>query len=107
MYTKDEIADKTKEIAARHGIAAVYLFGSYARGEATENSDVDLIVDLDGSDVRSLFDIGGLLNELEDVFGEDNVDIITEASINEIRERGRRPFFLKAIQEERVKIYGT
>ena len=38
VYSLDEIRSIAAPIAARHGVAALYLFGSYARGEATENS---------------------------------------------------------------------
>ena len=41
IYTIDEIRRIAAPIAARHGVAALYLFGSYARGEATPESDLD------------------------------------------------------------------
>ena len=43
IYTIDEIREKVKPIAEKYGIEKVWLFGSYARGEATEESDVDLL----------------------------------------------------------------
>ena len=45
VYTTNEIADKVRPIAEAYGIDKVYLFGSYARGEATENSDIDFYVE--------------------------------------------------------------
>ncbi|WP_439257558.1 nucleotidyltransferase family protein [Lonepinella sp. BR2271] len=54
------------------------VFGSVARGEDTENSDIDFLVTvLPGS---SLFDIGGLCTDLQDVFG-DNFDLMEESSL--------------------------
>ena len=44
-YTIKEIKEKTVPIAEKHGISRMYLFGSYARGEATDDSDVDIFVD--------------------------------------------------------------
>ena len=45
IYSVGDLRAIIAPIAARHGVDRVYLFGSYARGEATENSDVDLRVD--------------------------------------------------------------
>lgn len=45
VYTTAEIADKVRPIAKAYGIDKVYLFGSYARGEATEESDIDFYVE--------------------------------------------------------------
>ena len=53
------------EIAARHGAYNVRLFGSVARGEADEASDVDILVELEPN--RSLLDLGGFLADLEDL----------------------------------------
>ena len=44
IYTIDEITAAVKPIAEKYGIDKVWLFGSYARGEATEKSDVDLLI---------------------------------------------------------------
>ena len=44
IYTVDEITAAVKPIAEKYGIDKVWLFGSYARGEATEKSDVDLLI---------------------------------------------------------------
>lgn len=68
------------EIARARGASRVRVFGSVARGEATESSDVDFLVDLDPD--RSLFDLGGLLMDLQDLLNR-NVDVVTE--------RGMRP----------------
>lgn len=43
VLTIDEIKERVTPIAKKYGIEEVYLFGSYARGEADENSDVDLV----------------------------------------------------------------
>ena len=45
------------KIAAKHGAYNVRIFGSVARGEADEASDVDILVELEPE--RSLFDLGG------------------------------------------------
>ena len=43
--TIDQIAEKIIPIAKNHGIKAIYLFGSYARNEATAESDIDLLIE--------------------------------------------------------------
>jgi predicted nucleotidyltransferase len=66
------------QIAARYGAHNVRVFGAVARGEASEQSDIDFLVDLEPG--RSLLDLGGLLMDLKDLLGRD-VDIVTEESI--------------------------
>jgi predicted nucleotidyltransferase len=58
----------------KNGAFNVRIFGSIARGEATETSDIDLLVDMEPG--RSLLDVGGLLMDLRDLLGC-KVDIVT------------------------------
>jgi predicted nucleotidyltransferase len=72
-------------IASKRGASNVRVFGSVACGEADAKSDIDLLVDLEPG--RSLFDLGGLLMDLQDLLGH-NVDVVTERGLRErIRER--------------------
>ncbi len=72
-------------IASKRGATNVRVFGSVARGEADSESDIDLLVDLEPG--RSLFDLGGLLMDLQDLLGH-KVDVVTERGLRErIRER--------------------
>ena len=66
------------QIAARYGARNVRVFGSVARGEASEQSDIDFLVDLEPG--RSLLDLGGLLMDLKDLLGR-GVDVVTEEGI--------------------------
>ncbi len=54
-------------LAADYGASNVRVFGSVVRGEATEGSDVDFLVDMEPG--RTLFDLGGLLAGLEELLG--------------------------------------
>lgn len=45
IYTVEEIRRRITPVAVRYLLKAVYLFGSYARGEATDESDIDLLID--------------------------------------------------------------
>jgi predicted nucleotidyltransferase len=67
------------EIAAEHGARDVRVFGSLVRGEAQPDSDVDLLVTLEPG--RSLLDLIGLKQDLEDLLGC-RVDVITEAALS-------------------------
>ena len=60
VNTVSEIEAIIRPIAEKLGLKAVYLFGSYARDEATENSDIDLLVDTTGTQIKSLFSLGAL-----------------------------------------------
>ncbi|MBI3126369.1 MAG: nucleotidyltransferase family protein [Candidatus Tectomicrobia bacterium] len=64
--------------AARHGARKVRVFGSAARGEADEASDLDFLVEMEPG--RSLLDMGGLLMELRALLGRD-VDVVTERGL--------------------------
>ena len=71
--------------ASQHGAYNVRVFGSVARGEADEKSDLDLLVDMEAG--RSLFDLGGLLVYLEELLGC-SVDVVTEKGLRDrIRSR--------------------
>ena len=66
-------------IADRHGARHLSVFGSLARGQATDASDIDLLVDLDAD--RSLLDRIALKHDLEDLFGR-SVDVINRKSLD-------------------------
>jgi predicted nucleotidyltransferase len=66
------------QLARRHGAREVRVFGSVARGDAGEGSDVDFLVDMEAG--RSLLDLGGLLMDLRDLLGG-SVDVVTPASL--------------------------
>ncbi len=77
--------DDILHTATKYGAFNVRVFGSVARGDADEQSDLDLLVDMEAG--RSLFDLGGLLTELEELLGC-NVDVVTEQGLRDrIRER--------------------
>ncbi len=65
-------------LAERHGASNVRIFGSVARGDASSDSDVDVLVDLQPG--RSLFDLGAFLEELKALLGC-RVDVVTEKGL--------------------------
>jgi len=93
-YTIEEIRAIVKPIARKYGVARVYLFGSYARGDITENSDVDLRVDK--GTLKGMFALCGLYTEIEEAL-QIKVDLLTTGSLEED--------FLRKIQKEEVLLY--
>lgn len=83
-----ELQAKREEIlclARKYGAFNVRVFGSIARGNADAQSDIDLLVDMEPG--RSLFDLGGLLTDLQTALGC-SVDLVTEKGLRgRIRER--------------------
>lgn len=72
-------------IAANRGASQVRVFGSVARNESDEQSDIDFLVDLEPG--RTLFDLSGLSIELE-LLLKVNVDVVTSNGLKpNIRER--------------------
>ncbi len=78
----DQLANIKERLAGvleRNGVKRAALFGSIVRGEATVESDIDLLVEFDGR--KSLLDLSGLKLEVEDVLGR-KADVITYGSLH-------------------------
>ncbi|MDR3341304.1 MAG: nucleotidyltransferase domain-containing protein [Treponema sp.] len=64
LYTITEIKEHITPIAQQYGLDKVYLFGSYARGEAKPDSDIDLCIEK--GRLRTLFELSGFCVDIED-----------------------------------------
>lgn len=64
IYTIEEIKNRVFPVIRKYDIPAMYLFGSYARGEATEESNLDFLVDTTGTRLTSLLSLGELYCDL-------------------------------------------
>ncbi len=93
-YTINEIKDKTTPIAKVYGIERMSLFGSYARGEAKDDSGVDLYIER--GKLRSLLQYFDFIDELENVL-QCHVDAVTTG----IEDKQ----FLSAVMQEGVLLY--
>ncbi len=83
-----ELRSAILELAAKHGARNVRVFGSVARGDATSDSDVDLLVDFEAG--RSLMDRAGLMIDLQELLRV-SVDVATVRSLKpRIRDRVMR-----------------
>lgn len=93
VYTISEIKNIVCPLAKEYGAEHVYLFGSYARGESTKNSDIDLRIDK--GNIKGLA-LAGLLLDLEKALGCP-VDLITTTSLDKE--------FLSSIKNDEVLLY--
>lgn len=100
VYTVDEIRDKIIPIAEKYNLSKVYLFGSYARGEADDDSDVDLAYD--GFDYDK-YPYSVLQTEIENTFGDDVDFLDVEMILSPQTHVGQllKKYFL----QERVSLY--
>lgn len=92
----NEIRNTVSELGRQYGAEKIYLFGSYARGEADCDSDIDLRIDK--GKIRGLFTLSGLRLALEDQLGT-KVDLLTSDSLDRA--------FLDRIRGEEVLLYAN
>ena len=84
MVTLNDINDRREailQIAARHGASNVRIFGSVARGQAREGSDLDILVQL--QEDRSLLDHVALMQDLEDLLGC-RVEVVNDRALHRL-----------------------
>jgi predicted nucleotidyltransferase len=96
MVTRAQLMEKREAImtvARRFGAHDLRLFGSVARGENTERSDVDILAFFESG--RTLLDHAGLIGELEDLLGA-KVDVIVA--------EGMRPRFRAVVEKEALPL---
>ena len=91
----DEMMEKLIHILKKHHAKKIEIFGSYARGEQKETSDLDVIVEFEKR--KSLLELVGIEQELEDALGI-KVDLLTRASIS--------PYLIERIEKESKVVFG-
>lgn len=96
MPTIEEIRQTAESLGQRYGVERIFLFGSYARGDNNEASDIDFRIDK--GNIRGLFQLCGFKNQLEDVLGRE-VDVLTTQSLDEK--------FLSNIAKEEILLYAN
>ncbi len=89
----DNIKNKALPILKEAGVTRSSLFGSYVRGEETEDSDIDVLVELPKG--KSLLDLIGLENKLQEALGK-KIDLLTYKSIS--------PYLKVYIQKDQIQI---
>ena len=94
VLTIKQIKDAILPILKKHNISEVYLFGSYSRGEANNNSDVDIYCE--AGDIKTFIDQGFLEEELEKALGKE-VDIVFIGSKLD-------DYFKEQLEEDKIRI---
>jgi len=94
LYSIADIKRRIHPVAQRYGVERVFLFGSYARGDAQPGSDIDLRID--SGAIQGYFKLAGFYRELEEALAMP-VDVLTTGSLNEE--------FLSRISNEEVILY--
>lgn len=100
IYSFEEIAERVHPVAERYGLKSVYLFGSYARGDADDDSDVDLLVDADNVHGFRFF---GMYDDFCTAL-EKEVDMVTLRSLEEQRGTGFGGRFVREVELDRRRI---
>ena len=90
------IINKLKTFFPAYPIEKAWIFGSYARGEETRKSDIDIMVSFNKDVHITLFDYAGIMNELEDLLCK-KIDLVTEGGI--------RKFAQESIEHDKILIY--
>ncbi len=103
VYTIQEIRSKVMPLLVKYRIPAMYLFGSYARGDATEDSDIDFLIDTTGTELTSLLRLGALYCDLEEAF-QKPIDLITVRSIMQESSMESDIDFRNTVLKERVRL---
>ena len=98
ILTFEELRDIVAPIAAKHGVARMYLFGSRARDEGHDSSDYDFCIAVPKT--FDLMDIGSLMSDLEDALGK-RVDIVCEDNLQ------KRPHFMDEVLRDRKLLFET
>lgn len=94
VYTIDELKSVVAPIAKKYQIAKVYLFGSFARGDYDEQSDIDIRIEK--GKMKGMFALCGFYTELSEAL-ERKVDVLTTGSLSDE--------FLESIKEDEVMLY--
>ena len=107
LNKKKEVIIKIKRLVKpifdKYGVDKAYIFGSYARGDYNENSDIDIIIV--AKKIKSLLVIGAILEALKQVLKKE-VDLIEEECFKEEEMDDFEKEFYDTIKKERVMIYG-
>ena len=94
IYKISEIKNKVTPIVERYGVDSFSLFGSYAKGNATDDSELDFV--MEKGELHGLIQYISLVNELEEEF-KCHVDLVSKGSSNKE--------FLRNIASHEVLLY--
>lgn len=102
IYAFEELQRIICPILQNYGVRRAYLFGSYARGDASEKSDVDIRID--GGRIKSMFGLGAMYEEMTQALKKP-VDIVTTEALEHQANANRTKKFFGNIKEDERLIY--
>lgn len=110
IYTFEEIKVIAKSIFEKYKIKKAYLFGSYARGEAKADSDIDIMIVKENSNISTLLNLAEFETELQEAL-QKKVDIIIEETyLDDTVEENKygklaKELFFKQVKKDRRVLY--
>lgn len=110
IYTFEEIKSIIRPIFERYNIKKAYLFGSYAREEAKTDSDIDIMIVKENSDIITLLNLAEFEIALKEALNK-NVDVVTEETyLDDTIEENKygklaKELFYKQVQKDRRVLY--
>ena len=102
IYTIEELKAIIEPIAKEYGINELYIFSSYARGDAAEDCDVDIIFRRIGSNIEGI-EVGGLYEDLCESIDK-KIHLLTLETLDQKRLIEQRPKFIEKVRTEMVRI---
>jgi predicted nucleotidyltransferase len=104
IYTIEQIKELSEPIAQKYKLAALWVFGSYARDEATEDSDIDFLMDDSDSLATNLLDFVDMTEEFKQILNK-KIDLLTIETLNAPSTKRHYSKFINTVIKERLVIY--
>jgi predicted nucleotidyltransferase len=93
---KQNLVNKLQTFFPDYPIEKAWIFGSYARGEETRKSDMDIMVRFERDADISLFDYIGIMHDLEDLFHK-RIDLVEEGTLYN--------FAKESVEQDKILVY--
>ena len=93
---KQVVVSKLRTFFPAYPIEKAWVFGSYARGEETRESDIDIMVRFDKDAHITLFDYAGIMNDLENLFHR-KIDLVQEGRL--------KKFAQESAEQDKILVY--
>lgn len=94
--TRNTIIPKIREYFKNQPIIRAWIFGSFSRGDETETSDIDILVDFDNNAHVGLFKYAGIYGDLKELLGRE-VDLVKNGTL--------KPFAVDTVNRDKILIY--
>ncbi len=96
IVTQETIIPKIREYFKSQPITKAWIFGSFSRGEKTETSDIDILVDFDKNAHVGPFKYAGIYGDLKELLGRE-VDLVKNGTL--------KPFAIDTVNHDKILIY--